>query len=53
MPISHDFVGIRFEFPRQSIDRQCDIVLRFFDIANIGDRLTSEYGVASQEDFDW
>jgi hypothetical protein len=43
VPISHDFVGIRFECPRQRIDRQWNIVLRFWDIANRDDRLASEF----------
>jgi hypothetical protein len=36
-------VGIQFECLRQRIDRQWDIVLRFGDIANIGDLLASEF----------
>jgi hypothetical protein len=43
VPISHDFVGIRFECPRQCIERQWNIVLRFCDIANIDDLLASEF----------
>jgi hypothetical protein len=36
-------VGIRFEWLRQPIDRHWNIVLRFCDIANIGDVLASEF----------
>jgi hypothetical protein len=43
VPISHDFVGIRIECRRQRIDRQWNIVLRFCDIATIGDLLASEF----------
>jgi hypothetical protein len=51
VPISHDFVGIRFESPRQCIDRQWNIVLRVCDIANIGDLLASEFDVLKNRAF--
>jgi hypothetical protein len=41
--ISHDFVGIGFECPRHRIDRQWNIVLRFCDIATIGDLPASKF----------
>jgi hypothetical protein len=43
MPISHDFMGIQLESPHQGIGRQWNIVLRFCDIANIGDLLALEF----------
>jgi hypothetical protein len=43
VPISHGFMGIQLESPRQRIDRQWNIVLRFCDIVNIGDLLASEF----------
>jgi hypothetical protein len=36
-------MGIRFECPRQRIDRQWNIVLRFCDFSNIGILLASEF----------
>jgi hypothetical protein len=51
VPISHGFVGIRFECPRQRIDRQLNIVLRFCDIANIGDLLASEFDLLKNRVF--
>jgi hypothetical protein len=42
VPISHDFVGIRFKSPHHRINRQWNIVLRFCDIANRGHLLTSK-----------
>jgi hypothetical protein len=49
--ISHDFVDIRFECPRQRIDRHWNILLRFCDITNRGDLLASEFDVLKNRVF--
>jgi hypothetical protein len=51
MPISHEFVTIRFECPRQRIDRQWNIVLRFCDIVNKGDLLASKFEILKNRVF--
>jgi hypothetical protein len=49
--MSHDFVDIRFESPRQRIDRKWNIALRFCDIASIGDLLASEVDLLTDRVF--
>jgi hypothetical protein len=44
-------VGSRIEYPRECIDRQWNIVLRFCDIANIGDLLASEFDILKNRVF--
>jgi hypothetical protein len=43
MPITHDLVDTRISCPRQSIDRDRNIIFSFCDVTNLSNLLASEF----------